>query len=127
MISPRGPIEPGRASQTPEIGPPADRADGNGESPESRMPRGAIDAEGSSNGAFGLRWTAEGRKTGRPRGRPAPPAMEAATGHIVIDDGYEYDPVLTSVLSHLRDNYHIEHATIQCEPDAFEESNRGPV
>lgn len=53
--------------------------------------------------------------------------MEAATGHIVIDDGYEYDPVLTSVLSHLRDNYHIEHATIQCEPDAFEESNRGPV
>jgi hypothetical protein len=45
MSLPRGPIEPGRASQTPEIGSPADRAGGNDASRESRVPRGPSETD----------------------------------------------------------------------------------
>lgn len=47
--------------------------------------------------------------------------IESASGHVVITPGSNYREVLDSVLAVLRDEYHIEHATIQCEPAAFEE------
>jgi cobalt-zinc-cadmium efflux system protein len=47
--------------------------------------------------------------------------IESASGHVVITPGSNYREVLDSVLAVLRDDYHIEHATIQCEPAAFEE------
>ena len=47
--------------------------------------------------------------------------MESASGHVVIAADRDYQSVLDSVLTVLRDRYHIEHATIQCEPSAFEE------
>ncbi|CAN5489444.1 cation diffusion facilitator family transporter [soil metagenome] len=49
--------------------------------------------------------------------------MESASGHIVVEPGMEYQSVLDSVLALLRDTHHIEHATIQCEPGAFDESS----
>jgi len=48
--------------------------------------------------------------------------MESASGHIVIDPASEYRTVLDAVLTVLRDEYHIDHATIQCEPPAFDET-----
>jgi cobalt-zinc-cadmium efflux system protein len=48
--------------------------------------------------------------------------MESASGHIVIDPASEYRTVLDAVLTILRDDYHIDHATIQCEPPAFDET-----
>ena len=59
ILSPRGPIEPGRASQTPEVGSPADRAGGNDANRESRMPRGSIETSGPA--MAGLIWM--GRQT----------------------------------------------------------------
>lgn len=47
--------------------------------------------------------------------------MESASGHVVIAANRDYQGVLGSVLNVLRARYHIEHATIQCEPSAFEE------
>lgn len=47
--------------------------------------------------------------------------MESASGHVVIATDRDYQKVLDSVLTMLRERYHIEHATIQCEPAAFEE------
>ncbi len=47
--------------------------------------------------------------------------MESASGHVVIAADRDYQKVLDSVLTMLRERYHIEHATIQCEPATFEE------
>jgi len=62
MHSPRGLIEPGRASQTPEIGSPADRAGRIDASRESRVPRGAIKGGNPSDGSAARRWAGNGRK-----------------------------------------------------------------
>ncbi|MBN9240146.1 MAG: cation transporter [Micrococcales bacterium 70-64] len=48
--------------------------------------------------------------------------MESASGHIVLKDRADYGTVLDQVLAVLRDKHHIEHATIQCEPRAFNET-----
>lgn len=48
--------------------------------------------------------------------------MESASGHIVIEPDSDYRTVLNDVLALLRDEYHIDHATIQCEPTAFDET-----
>jgi cobalt-zinc-cadmium efflux system protein len=53
--------------------------------------------------------------------------MESASGHIVLEKGADFPAVLTQVRTLLRDDYHVEHATIQCEPDNFEESTSNPV
>lgn len=53
--------------------------------------------------------------------------MESASGHIVLDEGADFPAVLTQVRTLLRDEYHVEHATIQCEPENFEESTSNPV
>ncbi|MES2094342.1 MAG: cation diffusion facilitator family transporter [Actinomycetota bacterium] len=47
--------------------------------------------------------------------------MESATGHVVVEPGADYQAVLTSVATLLRDEYHVSHATIQCEPANFDE------
>lgn len=47
--------------------------------------------------------------------------MESATGHVVIAADRDYQSVLDSVLTVLRDRYHIEHATIQCERSNFQD------
>lgn len=52
--------------------------------------------------------------------------MESASGHIVVETGKDYPAVLNSVLGHLKEKYHIEHATFQCEPGQFTES-KSPV
>lgn len=49
--------------------------------------------------------------------------MESASGHIVIDNEADYRTVLESVRQLLRDQYHIDHITIQCEPTAFGETH----
>lgn len=49
--------------------------------------------------------------------------MESATGHIVIDEGADFSSVLQQVQTLLREDYHIEHTTIQCEPSAHDDSN----
>lgn len=43
--------------------------------------------------------------------------MESATGHIVVSADAVYDTVLSKVQAVLRDDYGIEHSTIQCEPE----------
>lgn len=48
--------------------------------------------------------------------------MESASGHIVVETGKDYPAVLNSVLALLKEKYHIEHATFQCEPGQFDES-----
>lgn len=48
--------------------------------------------------------------------------MDTATAHIVVQDGGDYQAVLSSVQTMLHDKYDIDHATIQCEPVAFGES-----
>lgn len=47
--------------------------------------------------------------------------MESASCHVVIAADRDYQGVLDSVRTVLRDRYQIEHATIQCEPVEFEE------
>ncbi|RFA06448.1 cation transporter [Subtercola boreus] len=47
--------------------------------------------------------------------------MESASGHIVVGREFEYRDVLEDVLGVLRDEYHIDHTTIQCEPSEFDE------
>lgn len=42
--------------------------------------------------------------------------MESASGHVVVKQNYDSTTVLTGVLSLLRTDYHIAHATIQVEP-----------
>ena len=53
--------------------------------------------------------------------------IDSASGHLAIEDGADYPTVLRGVLDVLRNDYGIEHATIQCEPLAFEEDLHGPV
>jgi cobalt-zinc-cadmium efflux system protein len=47
--------------------------------------------------------------------------MESASGHVVLAPNADYDAVLGEIHSLLRDKFHIEHATIQCEPRSFNE------
>ena len=47
--------------------------------------------------------------------------IETATGHVVLEDGAELHSVLDRVTTLLADNYHVTHATIQCEPKGHEE------
>jgi len=42
--------------------------------------------------------------------------IESASGHVVLNSGADYDATLRQVLDRLRDQFRIEHATIQCEP-----------
>lgn len=53
--------------------------------------------------------------------------MDSASGHIVVDDDADYKEVLKNVLTLLEEKYHVEHATIQCEPESFEENQTSPV
>lgn len=53
--------------------------------------------------------------------------MESASGHIVLERGANYPSVLTQVRELLKTRYHVEHATIQCEPDDFDEPTSSPV
>ncbi|ROP56640.1 MULTISPECIES: cation diffusion facilitator family transporter [unclassified Rathayibacter] len=47
--------------------------------------------------------------------------MESATGHIVVAPDADYREALAGVLAVLREGHGIDHATIQCEPEAFPE------
>ena len=47
--------------------------------------------------------------------------LETATGHVVLDDGAELHAVLDSVTTLLAEEYHVTHATIQCEPASHDE------
>ena len=47
--------------------------------------------------------------------------MESATGHIVVAKDADYHDVLDRVVTLLADDYHVTHATIQCEPDHHRE------
>ena len=47
--------------------------------------------------------------------------MESASGHVVVEVGHDYRTVLGSVHDLLERQYHISHATIQCEPAEFDE------
>jgi hypothetical protein len=87
MSSPRGPIEPGRASQTPEIGSPADRAGGNDESRKSRVPRGTVGDGRASDGEFARRRLGNRSKGRRPCGGKALSAMGAAARHAQVAIG----------------------------------------
>lgn len=48
--------------------------------------------------------------------------MESASGHIVVADGADYPAVLQQVQELLRENYQVEHSTIQCEPAQHDDS-----
>ena len=50
--------------------------------------------------------------------------MESATGHIVVAAEADYRDALAGVLAVLHDDHGIDHATIQCEPEAFRERPR---
>ncbi|MER3387725.1 MAG: cation diffusion facilitator family transporter [Microcella pacifica] len=50
--------------------------------------------------------------------------LEAASGHIVVSPEHDYHGVLDEILIVLRDDYSIDHPTIQCEPMAFDEAPR---
>lgn len=52
--------------------------------------------------------------------------METATGHVVLADGADYHAVLDGVTALLAEDYHVTHATIQCEP-AHHEEHANPV
>ncbi|MCG7430819.1 cation diffusion facilitator family transporter [Dermacoccus nishinomiyaensis] len=47
--------------------------------------------------------------------------METATGHVVLADDAELHPVLDRVTALLAEEYHVTHATIQCEPGSHQE------
>lgn len=49
--------------------------------------------------------------------------MESASGHIVVEESADYPAVLQQVQRLLRDDYHVEHSTIQCEPAQHDDSN----
>lgn len=51
--------------------------------------------------------------------------LNAASGHVVLEPGAGHATVLTSVRTRLRENYGIEHATIQCEPCDFDDEEAG--
>lgn len=48
--------------------------------------------------------------------------MESASGHIVVAEGADYPAVLQQVQELLREDYHVEHSTIQCEPAQHDDS-----
>lgn len=52
--------------------------------------------------------------------------MESASGHVVVAPDADYRTALGRVLAILRERHGIEHATIQCEPEAFPESTHRP-
>lgn len=52
--------------------------------------------------------------------------MESASGHVVVAPDADYRTALGRVLAVLRERHGIEHATIQCEPEAFPESTHRP-
>lgn len=49
--------------------------------------------------------------------------MESASGHVVIEEKADFAGVLQQVQRLLREDYHIEHSTIQCEPASHDDSN----
>jgi cobalt-zinc-cadmium efflux system protein len=49
--------------------------------------------------------------------------MESASGHVVIEENADFSAVLQQVQRLLREDYHIEHSTIQCEPASHDDSN----
>jgi cobalt-zinc-cadmium efflux system protein len=51
--------------------------------------------------------------------------IESASGHVVLTDGADYDATLQRILGMLKERFGIEHATIQCEPQAFSEPAGG--
>lgn len=54
--------------------------------------------------------------------------MDSASGHVVLSPGADNDTVLPKILTLLREKYHIDHTTIQCEPRSFDEpSTTSPV
>ncbi|AND17925.1 cation diffusion facilitator family transporter [Rathayibacter tritici] len=52
--------------------------------------------------------------------------MESATGHVVVAPDADYRAALSRVLAVLRERHGIDHATIQCEPEAFPETTHRP-
>lgn len=48
--------------------------------------------------------------------------MENASGHVVLERGADFQDVLETVLKVLREEFHIAHSTIQCEPAHLEET-----
>lgn len=52
--------------------------------------------------------------------------LETATGHVVLDEGADLHAVLDRVVALLADEYHVTHATIQCEP-ADHEDHVSPI
>lgn len=48
--------------------------------------------------------------------------MENASGHVVLESGADFQDVLETVLKVLREEFHISHSTIQCEPAHLEET-----
>lgn len=48
--------------------------------------------------------------------------MEAASGHVVIEDGADFSDVLQEVQRILREDYHVGHSTIQCEATRHDDS-----
>jgi cobalt-zinc-cadmium efflux system protein len=49
--------------------------------------------------------------------------MESASGHVVLEENADFSAVLEQVQRLLREDYHIEHSTIQCEPASHDDSN----
>ena len=47
--------------------------------------------------------------------------LDTATGHVVLADDAELHAVLDRVTALLAEEYHVTHATIQCEPASHEE------
>lgn len=47
-----------------------------------------------------------------------------ATGHLVLEAGTDLGSVLERATETLRHDFSVEHATLQCEPDGFQESVR---
>jgi cobalt-zinc-cadmium efflux system protein len=47
--------------------------------------------------------------------------LDTATGHVVLEDDAELHAVLDRVTALLAEEYHVTHATIQCEPASHEE------
>lgn len=53
--------------------------------------------------------------------------MESASGHVLVTQDSDSDAVLRHVQTLLREDYHIEHATIQCERDTHDDSPGTPI
>ncbi|WP_278255445.1 hypothetical protein [Nocardioides convexus] len=47
--------------------------------------------------------------------------LDTASGHVVLADDAELHAVLDRVTALLAEEYHVTHATIQCEPASHEE------